>query len=239
MRPPFTSASPRGGQHPPPIPSYPRKRGLGGIYADDARPVESRSRLVPARRGAQGFRASVGPEARRRAEGLTCDCGAGRRPGRGSRARVGVCRARGIPRLLGAAAQAGGRRDLRQSAGVNGIDHLRAVDSLQIDRGDAEVGMAQLVLDDERDLLVGQLDRVGMTHLMWGKRCLTPAVAAVRASWRGADAWSQWRPAVGPWITHSNRPTGNRTRSCCQGSSCSHAQLSIPTSRRLAPLRGG
>ena len=43
-------------------------------------------------------------------------------------------------------------------------------------------------------------------------------------------------PGGRPWITHNNEPTGNRTRSCRQRSSCSHAHLSIPTSRRLSPL---
>ena len=44
------------------------------------------------------------------------------------------------------------------------------------------------------------------------------------------------RPAVGPWITQYPGPSGNPTRRCCHGSTCSHAQLSIPTSRRLLPL---
>ncbi len=47
---------------------------------------------------------------------------------------------------------------------------------------------------------------------------------------------SQCRPAVGPWITHSRAPIGNRARASSQGSSCRHAQRSIPTSRRLPPF---
>ena len=97
--------------------------------------------------------------------------------------------------------------------------------------------MPELALDDrQRDPFVGHLDRVGVAELVWREPTPDPAAAAVRPSWRRADAGSQLRPAVGPWITQNNGPTGNRTRSCCQGSSCSHAQRSIPTSRRLSPL---
>jgi hypothetical protein len=56
---------------------------------------------------------------------------------------------------------------------MDGVDDLRAVNSLQIHRGDAEVGMSQLALDDDqRDLLVGQLDSVRMAQLM--RRKSTP-----------------------------------------------------------------
>jgi hypothetical protein len=44
------------------------------------------------------------------------------------------------------------------------------VDPLQIDGGDAEVGMPQLALDDvERDALVGELDGVGVAQLVGRK----------------------------------------------------------------------
>ena len=81
------------------------------------------------------------------------------------------------------------------------------------------MGMPELSLDnDQRHALVGHLDRVRMPELMGrANRRLTPAATAVRPSWRRADAGSQLRPAVGPWITQNNGPTGNLTRSCCQG----------------------
>jgi hypothetical protein len=48
-------------------------------------------------------------------------------------------------------------------AGVNGVDDLGAVDALQVDRGDAEVGVSELALDDDqRDALAGHLDGVGV-----------------------------------------------------------------------------
>jgi hypothetical protein len=41
------------------------------------------------------------------------------------------------------------------------------VDPLQINRGDAEVGVPQLALDDvERDALVGEFDGVGVAELL-------------------------------------------------------------------------
>ena len=52
---------------------------------------------------------------------------------------------------------------------------------------------------------------------------------------RAADA-SHRRPAVGPWITHSTAPSGSLRRISGHGSSCSHAQRSIPASRRLPPF---
>jgi len=52
---------------------------------------------------------------------------------------------------------------------------FRAVDSLQIHRRDAEVGMPQLALDDDqRDLLMGERDGVRMPQLMGAKRRLDP-----------------------------------------------------------------
>jgi len=46
---------------------------------------------------------------------------------------------------------------------VDGVDDLGVVDSLEVDRGDAQVGVAELALDDvERDAFVCHLDRVGV-----------------------------------------------------------------------------
>jgi hypothetical protein len=50
---------------------------------------------------------------------------------------------------------------------VDGVDDLRAVNALQVDRCDSEVGVPELPLDhDERDAFVGHLDRVSMPELM-------------------------------------------------------------------------
>jgi hypothetical protein len=61
----------------------------------------------------------------------------------------------------------GGGRDDRRRPGVDGVDDLRAVDALQIDRGDPEVGVPELALDDDkRHALERPLDSVGATQSM-------------------------------------------------------------------------
>jgi hypothetical protein len=51
---------------------------------------------------------------------------------------------------------------------VDGGDDFAAVDALQVDAGDAKVGVPELALDhNERDALVCHLDRVGVSQLVW------------------------------------------------------------------------
>jgi hypothetical protein len=51
---------------------------------------------------------------------------------------------------------------------VDGADDLAAVDALQVDAGDAEVGVPELTLNhDERNAFVGHLDRMGVPKLVW------------------------------------------------------------------------
>src|SRR3954468_15036140 len=58
-------------------------------------------------------------------------------------------------------------RDHRCSPGVNGLNDLVGVNALQVDRGHAEVAVAELALDDvERDAFVGELDGVGVAELV-------------------------------------------------------------------------
>ena len=58
-------------------------------------------------------------------------------------------------------------RDHRRAAGVDGVDDLGVVDALQVDRGDAEVGVAELALDDDqRYALARHLDGVGVAQLV-------------------------------------------------------------------------
>jgi hypothetical protein len=50
---------------------------------------------------------------------------------------------------------------------MHGADDLAAVDALQVDAGDAKVGVPKLTLDhDERDAFVRHFDRVGVPELM-------------------------------------------------------------------------
>lgn len=50
---------------------------------------------------------------------------------------------------------------------VDGVDDLAGVDALEVDRGDAEVGMPELALDDrQRNPFVGHLDCVSVPELV-------------------------------------------------------------------------
>jgi hypothetical protein len=47
---------------------------------------------------------------------------------------------------------------------------IGVVDALEVDRGDAEVGVAELALDDDqRHALAGHLDGVRVAQLVWRK----------------------------------------------------------------------
>jgi hypothetical protein len=51
---------------------------------------------------------------------------------------------------------------------VDGADDLAAVDALEVDARDAEVGVSELALDDdERDALVRHFDSVSVPQLVW------------------------------------------------------------------------
>src|SRR5215211_2657896 len=57
--------------------------------------------------------------------------------------------------------------DHRRAAGVDGVDDLGVVDALEVDRGDAEVGVAELALDDDqRHALAGHLDGMRVAELV-------------------------------------------------------------------------
>jgi hypothetical protein len=53
---------------------------------------------------------------------------------------------------------------------VDGVDDLGAVDALQVDRRDAEIGVPELALNyDQRYAFVRHLDRVRVSQLMRSK----------------------------------------------------------------------
>ncbi len=69
--------------------------------------------------------------------------------------------------MLSSEPKRGADRDHRRSAGVDGFDDLGVVDALQVNRGDAEVAVAELALDhDQRHAFVSHLDRVGVAQLV-------------------------------------------------------------------------
>src|SRR5215212_3616153 len=60
--------------------------------------------------------------------------------------------------------------DHRRAAGVDGVDDLGVVDALEVNGGDAEVGVAELALDDDqRNALAGHLGGVRVAQLVWRK----------------------------------------------------------------------
>jgi hypothetical protein len=92
---------------------------------------------------------------------------------------------------------------------MDGVDDFGVVDSPGIHRGDREVGGPELALNDvHRGPLAGELDSVRVAELVPGEPSpQTSRGCCCRSCLREADC-SQWRPAVGPWITHSGAPTG-------------------------------
>jgi hypothetical protein len=104
--------------------------------------------------------------------------------------------------------------------------------------GRAEVGMAELALDDvERHALRGRVRRRGR-----GAADAAQSAAAHRHG-RGSrrnsarsPALDQDRPRVGPSMMQNSGPAGSSTRCPSQGHSCSQPQPSMPISRRRPPL---
>ena len=107
--------------------------------------------------------------------------GAGRRRGRvlvtfafaleavagSSRQRKRLRRSRCRGYLSRSETQAGGGGHHRRAPGVHRGDDLFSVDALEIDRGRAEVGVAELALDHvERHALAGELDGMGVAQLV-------------------------------------------------------------------------
>jgi hypothetical protein len=74
------------------------------------------------------------------------------------------------PRRTQAGLQAVGGRDHRRGAFVDGVHDLGVVDSAEVHRGDREVGMSELALNDEQwHPFAGHFDRVSVSQLMWRK----------------------------------------------------------------------
>jgi hypothetical protein len=83
---------------------------------------------------------------------------------------------------------------------VDGFDDFGVVDALEVDRGDAEVAVAELALnDDERHAFASHLDGVGMAQLMRGESSADPSFggrAPQLSSSGGGRPLATTRPAV-------------------------------------------
>src|SRR3954453_18659571 len=88
--------------------------------------------------------------------------------------------------------------DRRRAAGVDGVDDLGVVDALEVDRGDAEVGVAELALDDDqRNALTGHLDGVRLVQLVWRKASPRAGVAGDAAQLGAGGGGGPRPPARG------------------------------------------
>src|SRR5918995_2160059 len=80
-------------------------------------------------------------------------------------------------------------RDHRRAAGVDGVDDLGVVDALQIDRGDPEIGVPELALDDDqRHALARHLDGMRVAELVRRKAPTHPGLAGDAAQFRAGGA---------------------------------------------------
>jgi len=61
---------------------------------------------------------------------------------------------------------------------MHGVNDLGVVDAAEIDRGDGEIGVPELTLDNQqRDALARHLYRVGVAQLVWGKPAAHPGAS--------------------------------------------------------------
>jgi hypothetical protein len=81
---------------------------------------------------------------------------------------------------------------------------------LEVDRRRAEVGVAELALDDvERDALAGELQRVRVAQLVRREPTPDPSLSGEPAELGAAAAPDHGRPRVGPSIMQNSGPTGS------------------------------
>jgi len=128
-------------------------------------------------------------------------------------------------------------RHHRGASCAEGGDDLLGVDSLDIDRRRAEVGVPERALDDvERDALAGELQRVRVAQLVPREAAPDPARAASRRNSERTAAPDHGRPRVGPSMMQNSGPTGSSARALSQGRRCSQPHSSMPTWRRRPPF---
>ncbi len=124
--------------------------------------------------------------------------------------------------------ESGGGGHHRCAPGVDGCDDLFGVDALQVDRGRAEVGVAELALDHvERHALTRELDGVGVAQLVWRE--------AVRGY--GSQPIGNQTPGPRPQRASQRRGPVPR-RPLDRPAAASPASDSAPRTRQLAALAG-
>src|SRR5262245_59517344 len=87
--------------------------------------------------------------------------------------------------------------DHRRAAAVDGVDDLGVVDALEVNRGDSEVGVAELALDDDqRHAFAGHLDGMRVAELVRREAPTHPGLAGDAAQFRAGGARCP-RPSAG------------------------------------------
>jgi hypothetical protein len=114
---------------------------------------------------------------------------------------------------------------------------ISSVSILEVDRGRAEVRVAELALDHgERHTLAGELDGARVAQLVRGE---SAPHAGLGGEPPELDAHARTRPrppARRPSMMQNSGPTGSSTRATSHGRSCAQPQASIPISRRRPAL---
>jgi hypothetical protein len=101
--------------------------------------------------------------------------------------------------------------------GVDGVDDLGVVDPLEVDRGDAEIAVAELALDDHaRHTLTSHFDGVRVPQLMWSEPSADTGCDG-GAPQVGSGGGARPLAATGPAVEDTEeRATGSPTRSSSQ-----------------------
>ena len=101
---------------------------------------------------------------------------------------------------------------------MDDVDDLGVIDPLQVDRGDAEVGVAELPLDHiERHPFARHFDGMSVAKLMRRDSSSDPGLDRQATQLARTPALVQGRPAVAPLMTQKSGPTGSPTRYTSQG----------------------
>src|SRR5688572_676543 len=155
--------------------------------------------------------------------------------------------------------------DHGRAARVDGVDDLGVVDALEVDRGDAEVGVAELALDDDqRHALAGHLDGVRVPELVRreaaahaglardaaqlragrGGRPGAPARRAVddaehRSDWQlDARLQPRYEPLPGP-VVHADLTAAAALAAPHQQRAATRVQVGLGERERLADAQAG
>jgi hypothetical protein len=130
-----------------------------------------------------------------------------------------------------------GGRDHRCGTLVHRVNDLGVIDLTEIHRGDRQVSVPELALDDEqRHPLAGHLDRVGMPQLVGREASPYTRAGGGLVQLRAHTSRCQWAPR-GRTAQHAKqRSVRERGPELEPRVELFPAQRSIPTSRRLPPL---